>query len=101
MNKKILIVFVFFVIAVNIFAGSITYDNISITWGGNSLQLQNLNPRGATVTLAIELVNPNNEKDTRIETNIVYSIEASGGRTWTAPRPYIIKEIRSIIVNFK
>ncbi|MCL2186525.1 MAG: hypothetical protein FWB86_11865 [Treponema sp.] len=101
MNKKFLIIMilVFFVIATYAFAHSISYDNVEITWGGNSLQLRNLNERGVTVTFAVELVNPSNEKDTKVVTNITYSIEAGGGRTWTVPRPYNIKEILNIIVN--
>jgi len=103
MNRKLMIilVLVFIVIATQAFASSMTYDNVHFSWGGNSLQLRNNNTRGVTVTLAVEMVNPNNERDTRIETNIVYSIESGGGRTWTAPHPYIIREIRSINVRIQ
>lgn len=101
MNKKVLIIvmLVFFISATQIFANTITYDKVHFSWGRNSLQLQNFNDSGVNVTFSVELVNPSDERDTKIESNIRYSIEAGGARTWTAPRTYIIREIRGIVVR--
>jgi hypothetical protein len=101
MNRKLLIVLLlaFCIGIIPIFANSVTYDNVYISWGGSALYMKNNNNHKVTVTVSVKLVNPNNEKDTKVETNITYPIASGGEKYWPVPRPYVIKEIISITVN--
>jgi len=96
MKRKALLIMVliFGLVAIQIFANSYSSDDVTITWGSSWVRVDNRNTMGVTVYFSVELSNGRFE-------HLNQPIAGNTLWQWNTPNGVTIIEIRSINITVR